>query len=100
MKVIMQHCVIEFYINDDPGLTLNVFKARSNLVPYGKCIAMDFSEASVFHYINVGKFSQLNEYMNLYECQRSGSFIDLGPNHSDSIFLNFFSSITSDFNIS
>ena len=35
-----------------------------------------------------------------YEDQRSRSFIDLDPNHSDSIFLNFFSSITADFNIS
>ena len=32
--------------------------------------------------------------MHLYEYQRSMSFIDLGPNLSDSIFLNFFSSIT------
>ena len=31
--------------------------------------------------------------MKLYEYQRSGSFIDLGPNLSDSIFLNYFSSI-------
>ena len=29
-----------------------------------------------------------------YEYQRSKSFIDLGPNLSDSVFLNFFSSIT------
>ena len=36
----------------------------------------------------------------LYEYQRSRSFIDLGPNHSDSIFLNFFSSVTVDFKIS
>ena len=36
----------------------------------------------------------------LYEYQRSRSFIDLGPNHSDSIFLNFISSITADFNVS
>ena len=34
------------------------------------------------------------EYMMLYEYQRSRSFIDLGPYLSDSIFLNFFSSIT------
>ena len=33
--------------------------------------------------------------MNLYEYQRSRSFIELGPNLSDSIFLNLFSSITS-----
>ena len=36
----------------------------------------------------------------LYEYQRSRSVIDLGPNHLHSIFLNFFSSITADFNIS
>ena len=38
--------------------------------------------------------------MKLYEYQRSRSFIDLDPNHSDSIFVNFFSSLTADFNIS
>ena len=32
--------------------------------------------------------------MNLYEYQMSRSFIDLGPDHSDSIYLNFFSKIT------
>ena len=32
--------------------------------------------------------------MNLYDYQRSRSFIDLGPNLSDSEFFNFFSSIT------
>ena len=32
--------------------------------------------------------------MKLYEYQRSRSFIDLGPDLSDLIFLNFFSSIT------
>ena len=36
----------------------------------------------------------------LYEYQRSRSVIDLGPDHLHSIFLNFFSSITADFNIS
>ena len=44
--------------------------------------------------IKVGRCNQLNEYMKLYEYQRSRSFIYIGPNHSDSIFLNFFSSIT------
>ena len=66
---------------------------------YGKkSKTMDFSETIVFHDIKVGRLSQLNDYMNLYEYQRSRSFIDVGPNHSDSIFLNF-SAITSDFNI-
>ena len=32
--------------------------------------------------------------MKLYEYQRSRSFIAFGPNLSDSVFLNFFSSIT------
>ena len=32
--------------------------------------------------------------MKIYEYQRSRSLIDLGPNLSDSIFLNFFSSVT------
>ena len=36
----------------------------------------------------------------LYEYQRSRSVIDLGPNHLHSLFLNFFSSITADFNTS
>ena len=34
---------------------------------------MDFSETVVFHDIKVSRFSQLNEYMNLYEYQRSRS---------------------------
>ena len=55
---------------------------------------MDFSETVVVYDIKVGRCSQLNEYMKLYEYQWSRSFTDLGPNHSDSIFLKFFSSIT------
>ena len=52
---------------------------------------MDFSETIVVDDIKVGLCGQLNEYMKLYEYQKSGSLIDLGPNLSDSIFLNFFS---------
>ena len=66
---------------------------------YGKKL-IDFSETIVVCDIKVGRRSQLNEHMKLYEYQRLRSFIDLGPNHSDSLFLNFFSSITADFNIS
>ena len=83
-------------LNDAHGLTLTYFTARSNLVPYAfgweKVKTMDFSGTIVVYDIKVGRCSQLNEYMKLYEYQ--------GPNHSDSIFLNFFSSITADFNIS
>ena len=68
---------------------------------YGKKLKqMDFSEIIVVYDIEVGRCTQLNEYMKLYEYQRSRSFIDLGPNHSDSVFLIFFSSVSIDFNIS
>ena len=59
-----------------------------------------FPETIVVYDIKVGGCNQLNEYMKLYEYQRSRSFTDLGPIQSDSIFLNFFSSITADCNIS
>ena len=55
---------------------------------------MDFSEIILIYDIKVGRCSQLNYNMNLYEYQRSRSFTDLGPDLSDLIFLNFFSSIT------
>ena len=71
----MQHQLLEYYqtpSNDDSGLTLTCFMARSNVVPYAfvwdKVIVND---------IKVGRRSQLNEYMKLYEYQRSRSFIDL-----------------------
>ena len=68
------------------------------MVPYTfvweKVKTMDFSETIVVCDVKVCRCSQLNKYMKLYEYQRSRSLIDLGPNHSDSIFLNFFSSIT------
>ena len=62
---------------------------------YGKKLKQwIFLEIIVVCAIRVGKWSQLNEYMKLYEFQRSRSFNDLGPSHSDLIFSNFFSSIT------
>ena len=100
-NVCMLHREVVYYqvcSTDDPGLTLTYFTARSNLAPYAfvweKVKTMDFSETIVVFDIEVGRCSQLNEYMKLYEYQRSRSLIDLGPNLSDSIFLNFFSSIT------
>ena len=98
LKLCMQHRELEYYqvcANDAPGLTLTYFTARSNLVPYAfvreKVKRMDFSETTVGYDIKVVRCTQLNEYMKLYEDQRSMSFINLVPNHSDSIFLNFFS---------
>ena len=107
LKLGMQHRVLEYYqvcSSDAPGLTLTFFTQRQIWSPmflYGEKIkTMDFSATIVVYDIKVGRCSKLGEYMKLYEYQRSRSFIDLGPNHSDSIFLNFFSSITADFNIS
>ena len=96
----MPHWVPEYYryqvcSNDDPDLHL--FYAKSNLVPYAfvseKVKTMDLSETIVVYNIKVGRCNQLNEYMILCEYQRSMSLTDLGSNISDSIFLNFFSSI-------
>ena len=73
----------QIYSNDDTGLTLTYFTARSNLVPFAfvweKGNLMDFSETIVVCDIKVGRFIQLNKYMTLYEYQTSRSFIDLCP---------------------
>ena len=52
----MHHWVLEYYqvcSNDDPGLTLTYFTARSNLVPYAfvweKGKTVDFSETIVIY---------------------------------------------------
>ena len=37
---------------------------------------MDFSETIVVSDIKVGRFSQLNEFINLFEYERSRSFTD------------------------
>ena len=88
----MQHRVLEYYqvySNDDTGLTMTYFTARSNLVPYvfvwEKVKTMYFSETIVVYDIKLGRCSQLYEYMKLYEYQRSMLLVDLGPNLSDSI---------------
>ena len=64
-------------------LTLTYFMARSNLAPsafiWEKVKTMDFSETIVVYDIKVGRCSQLNVYMKLYEYQRSRSFTDFGP---------------------
>ena len=101
LKLGMQHRVLKYYQVCSivaPGLTLTYFMGRSNLVLYDfvweKIKAMDFSETVVVYDMKVGRCSQLGEYMKFYEYHGSRSFIDLGPNHSDSIFFNFYSSIT------
>ena len=60
LKLGMQHRVLEYYqvcSNDDPGLTLTYFMARSNLVPYAfvwkKDKTMEFSETIVVYDVKV-----------------------------------------------
>ena len=86
LKLGMLHWVLKFYqvySNDDPGLTLTYFTARSNLVPYAfvwkKSYTMDISETIVVYDVKVSRCSSINEYMDLYKYQRSRSFTDLGP---------------------
>ena len=86
LKLGMQHWVLKYYqvcSSDAPELTLTYFMARSNLVPYAfvweKGKEMDFSETIVVYDVKVGRCSKLNPYMNLYEYQRSRSFVDLHP---------------------
>ena len=64
LKLGMQHRVREYYqfcSNDDPELTLTLFAARSNLVPYvfvwEKGKTMDFSETMVVYDVKVGRCS-------------------------------------------
>ena len=47
---------------------------------------MDFSETIAVYDVKVNRYSKLNEYMNLYEYQRSRSFIDLGPRQGNRNF--------------
>ena len=54
LKLDMQHCVHEYfqvYSNDDTGLTLTYFTARSNMLPYAfvweKGKTVDFSETII-----------------------------------------------------
>ena len=80
--------------NDDPGLKLNYFTPRLNLVPYAlvweKGETMDISETIVVYDVKVGRYSELIEYMNLYQYQKESLFTDLGQGHSISTFSNSF----------
>ena len=64
LKLGMQHRVLEYNqvcSNDDPGLTLTYFTARSNLVPYAfkweKDKTMEFSETIVVYDVKVDIWS-------------------------------------------
>ena len=97
----MLHRVREYYqvcSNNDAVLTLTYLTARSTLVPYaieweeGKI--MDFSETIVVYDIKVGRFSQLNQYMNFMNIRGYGHSLAFVQAHSDSTFSNFFCSET------
>ena len=78
LKVDRQHRVLEYYkvySNNDPGLTLTYFMARSNFVPY------DFV------------WEDSKRVHEAYEYQCQGHLLTL-IQISDSIFVNFLSSIT------
>ena len=61
LKLGMRHRVFKYYqvANDDPGLTLTYFTARSNLVPcafvWEKGKTMDFSETIVVYDLKLAK---------------------------------------------
>ena len=64
LKLGMQHRVLKFYqacSNDDPGLTMTVLSARSNLGFYAfvweKGKTMDFSETIVVYDVKIGRCS-------------------------------------------
>ena len=86
LKLGMRHWLLDYYqvcSNDDPGLTLTYFTAKSNLVPFvfvsENAQAVDFQETTEACEVKVGAYSQINEYMVNYDNPRSRSFIDLCP---------------------
>ena len=52
--------------------------------------AVDFQESIEACEVKVGTYSQINEYMTIYDNPRSRSLIDIGLKHSDSTFSDFF----------
>ena len=68
LKLGMQHRVLEYYqvcSNDDTGLTLTYFRARSNLIPYAfvweKGKTMDFSETIVVYDLKLATDDRSNK---------------------------------------
>ena len=89
LKLGIQHRALEYYqvcSNDDPRLTFDLFTQRSTLVPHAfvweKVKMIDYSETIEVYGIQVGMYSKLNEYMEIYMYQRSRSFFDLFQDHS------------------
>ena len=68
----------QIYLNDETGMTLTYFTAKSYLFPYAFVWEKNKNDNFVYD-IKVGRCSQSNEYMKYYEYQRSRAFIDLHP---------------------
>ena len=67
LKLCMQYRLIDYYqiySNDDTGMTLTYFTAKSYLFPYA---FIRGTEKQIFYDIKVGRCSQSNEYMKHYE---------------------------------
>ena len=82
LKLGMKHWVLEYYqgcSNDDPGLTLTYFMARSNLVPYAfiweKGKTVDFSETIVFFDLSLATYDQSDKKFLL-----TSKLVPWGPN--------------------
>ena len=93
LKLGLQYRLIDYYqiySNDDTGMALTYFTAKSYLFPYDFVWEKDKNNIFVFN-IKVGRCNPSNTYMKHYEYQRSGSFIDIIQGHSGSTFSNFFS---------
>ena len=70
LKLSMHHRLLEYYqvcSNDDPGLTLTYFTARSNLVPYAfvweKVKTMDFSETVVVYDLKLATDDRSDKFL-------------------------------------
>ena len=82
-----------------PRVDLDLFYGKIKFGPvfFYKVKTMDFSKTIVLYDIQVCRCSQLKW---VHEALWVLKVINLNPVQSDSIFLNFFSSVTADFNIS
>ena len=92
LKLGMQHRVLEYYhvcSNDDHRLILSYLRQGQiwpHVLLYGEK-GKQLIKKNVVCDIKVGRCSQLNEFMNLYEYQRSRSFTDTQIQHYQTSFL-------------
>ena len=64
---------LDFFQAQDPGLTLTYFTARLNLVPFifvwKNTYGIVFQETVEACEVKVGTYSQINDYMTIYDGQ-------------------------------